>query len=550
MSWLSIISLSALACFLWSTSSLLKNYIKARKLNLPIIISPLNPGNPVWVLFHQRLLPYLKSSPWDITGFVRYIYFGWSYHDKYRIHEKLGPAFVVVNPSTIELYIADGEVIDSIFSRRKDFPKPLAFYKPLEFYGKNVDTVEGAEWQRHRKITTPPFNERNSGLVWNESLRQARDMVKEWSECNKNGTNSTIHDTITLALYVLTSAGFGMSYSFKPGSDSLPAGHTLSYRDALAGVVSNIIPIFIFPLNFFTLPYTPPRVRRIGTAITEFKAYMTEMVSQERKLVTKRDVDSGNLISSLVRASDQANEHALTDSEILGNIFFYNLAGHESTANTLAFVIHLLAVYPTYQDWLHEEINRVLGDQETLNYEDCFPQLKRCLATMYETLRLWGPITVLPKYTNNTPQSLTIDGKSHIIPAHTYVCINQVAVHTLPKYWGEDTLQWLPDRWITSSSSPSIVNETLKDPPGGKGTFIPWADGPRICAGKKFSQVEFVAVLATLFGKWRVRPKVLEGESEMEAKKRVMDYVVDSEPKITVQLKKNAGSVGLVWEKR
>ena len=436
------------------------------------------------------------------------------------------------------------------FPEEKISPSHSRFTSHLNSMARMSTRWKGAEWQRHRKITTPPFNERNSGLVWNESLRQARDMLKEWSECNKNGTNSTIHDTITLALYVLTSAGFGMSYSFKPDSDNLPAGHTLSYRDALAGVISNIIPILIFPLNFFTLPYMPPRVRRIGTAITEFKAYMTEMVSQERKLVTKRDVGTGNLISSLVRASDQANEYALTDSEILGNLFFYNLAGHESTANTLAFAIHLLAVYPTYQDWLHEEINRVLGDQETLNYEDCFPQLKRCLATMNETLRLWGPITVLPKYTNNTPQPLTIGGKSHIIPAHTYVDINQVAVHTLPKYWGEDTLQWLPDRWITSSSSPSSVNETLKDPPGGKGTFIPWADGPRICAGKKFSQVEFVAVLATLFGKWTVRPKVLEGESGMEAKKRVMDYVVDSEPKITVQLKKKARSVGLVWERR
>ena len=75
MSWLSIISLSALACFLWSAYTLLKNYIKARKLNLPIIISPINPGNLVWVLSHQYLVPYLKSSPWNITCFVRYIYF-------------------------------------------------------------------------------------------------------------------------------------------------------------------------------------------------------------------------------------------------------------------------------------------------------------------------------------------------------------------------------------------------------------------------------------------------------------------------------------------
>ena len=548
MSWLSIISLSIFAYFLWSTYTFIKNYIQARKLDVPIILSPINPINPIWVLSHKRLLPYLKSSPWDITGFVRYSYVSWPFFDRYRIHEKLGPAFALVHPAQVELYVADGEAIDTITSRRKDFTKPFLMYRPVEVFGKNVDTVEGAEWQRHRKITTPPFNERNSGLVWKESLRQAEDMMKEWSECGGKGTVSTCNDTMTLALHVLTSAGFGMSYSFKTGPGNLPAGHTLSYRDALAAVLHDIIPMFILPLSFFTLPFLPPRVRRIGTAITEFKAYMTEMVDQERRLITKRDPGTGNLMSSLVRASDQANEHALTDDEILGNIFIYNLAGHETTANTLAYTIHLLAVYPTYQDWLHEELVHILGDQETLNYEKHFPQLKRCLATMYETLRLYSPISALPKTTNDKPQPLTINGKQHIIPARTWVQINQVAVHTLPKYWGQDSLHWLPDRWIAPTTG-NGEDEVLKDPPGGKGTFIPWAEGPRICPGKKFAQVEFVAVLATLLRKWRVRPRVLEGESMEQARKRVLAFVEDSEVVITLQMKK-AKSVCLVWESR
>lgn len=176
-------------------------------------------------------------------------------------------------------------------------------------------------------------------------------MLTEWSLCNKNGTTSTINGTITLALYVLTSVGFGISYSFKPGSSSLSPGHTLAYRDALAGLTNNIIPVFIFPYGLFTLPYMPAKVRRIGTYLTEFKAYMTEMVAREREFIDEREPGTGNLISSLVRASDQANGYALTESEIFGNIFFYSLAGHESTANTIAFAIHLLAVYPSYQDW-------------------------------------------------------------------------------------------------------------------------------------------------------------------------------------------------------
>ena len=67
-------------------------------------------------------------------------------------------------------------------------------------------------------------------------------------------------------------------------------------------------------------------------------------------------------MSSLVRASDQAKENALTDDEIYGNTFIDNLAGHETTVHTLTYTINLLAAHPFYQDWIHEKLLSVLGD--------------------------------------------------------------------------------------------------------------------------------------------------------------------------------------------
>jgi cytochrome P450 len=550
MAWLFVLSLCFSAYFLWTAYTFFQNYRKARQLKLPILISPFNPLSPFWALFHKQLVPVLKSLPFDIAGSVRYSYVGWPFDDKYAIHQRFGDAFLVINAAFVELYIAEGEAIDAVVSRRKDFPKPVELmYRPLEVFGKNVDTVEGEEWQRHRKITTPPFNERNSGLVWKESLRQAGDLIKEWSEHRQQGVTSTSDDTMTLALHVLTSAGFGMSYSFhKTGEAELPPGHTMSYRDALNAVLRGIIPIFVFPHKWFSLPFAPKSARRLGTAIKEFRAYMTEMVAKERTMISKRDPGTGNLMSSLVRASDQAKEHALTDDEIFGNTFIYNLAGHETTANTLAYAINLLAVFPDYQHWIFEELSDVLGDQDSASapeYEEVFPKLKRCLAIMYETLRLYGPTTTLPKYTNDKAQPLTISSEHHIIPAHTVIHLNQSAVHTLPKYWGSNSLDWLPDRWISSSAG----TYAAKEPPGGKGTFVPWAEGARICPGKKFAQVEFVAVLAVLFRRWKVRPATREGESLEEARERVLRVVKDSEVVITLQMK-DPGNVGLIWTER
>jgi len=53
------------------------------------------------------------------------------------------------------------------------------------------------------------------------------------------------------------------------------------------------------------------------------------------------------------------------------------------------------------------------------------------------------------------------------------------------------------------------------------GAFIPFSSGPRVCPGKKFAQVEFVAVIARLFRRHRCSPVLLKGETMVEAKKRV-----------------------------
>jgi len=49
-----------------------------------------------------------------------------------------------------------------ICHRWKDFSKPVQAYQALNVFGGNIVSAEGAVWQRHRKITAPPFNERNS----------------------------------------------------------------------------------------------------------------------------------------------------------------------------------------------------------------------------------------------------------------------------------------------------------------------------------------------------------------------------------------------------
>lgn len=231
-------------------------------------------------------------------------------------------------------------------------------------------------------------------MVWNETLGQAQEMLQLWADHGKNGTRETVADTATLALHVLTSVGFGLSYPFHGGVRSLPSGHVMTYRDALSLCLRNIIVFAIFSKRLLSSSFLPKRLRALGVAAQEFQKYMEEMLSHERSMAGKRDTSVPNLMSSLLRASDEAKHFnhgngqatiGLTDDEIYGNIFAFNLAGHETTANTVAFALVLLAANPECQNWLAEEIHQVLVSQsrsEKWAYGEAFPRLQRCLAVM------------------------------------------------------------------------------------------------------------------------------------------------------------------------
>lgn len=258
---------------------------------------------------------------------------------------------------------------------------------------------EGSDWQRQRKLTATPFNEQKSSLVWAESLRQACGMIDTWVSDKKGNTRSTVEDTRTLALHVLAYAGFQKSYPFSSTAKDRPPS---TYRDALSLILRNILVILVLPPAAFRLPLLPSKWKQIGWAITEFRQYMLNQLADEKQLIAEGKPGSGTLISNLVRASEarpevagsenektvmNGREHdlkALSVDEILGNIFVYNFAGHDTTATSLAYSVLLLVAHLEVQDWIAEELNFYLDNEnsETWSYDALFPKLKRCLAIL------------------------------------------------------------------------------------------------------------------------------------------------------------------------
>jgi cytochrome P450 len=155
------------------------------------------------------------------------------------------------------------------------------------------------------------------------------------------------------------------------------------------------------------------------------------------------------------------------------------LAGHETTANTLAWVGMLLAQQPTVEARLLAEWGQVLGGRSPTVAD--IPQLTYTQQVIKETLRLYPPVAVMARSAN---QDYDLEGVR--IPAGCVTLFSQWVMHRSDRYF-EEPAQFNPDRWTPE------FEKTLP-----KGAYFPFGEGPRICIGKGFAQMEAALILATL----------------------------------------------------
>ncbi|KAI1113688.1 cytochrome P450 [Nemania sp. NC0429] len=486
------VAATATACFslviawtIYSALCVLRNYSSARQLGLPIRVLPISHGNPFWMIVDRKVTLFFRRLPFGDNNFTRYNWRGWE-----------------VTPGRNWLYLCNPEALLEVFRRRSDFPRPLQLYELLNIFGSNLSTVDGQQWKKQRKITASCFNDSNGEVVWAESLDLAADMLKFWS--SKDAVSSTADDVRTLSLHVLSKAGFGKSFKFQSQDDHATANPALDYKESLKMVLDNCILIMALGTKFLSRPWLPRKLRKVHQACVAFQRHMTSVYEGEKRAHEQGLSTDRNLLSSLIRASNEeaskfpngstgtpSGGGGLTESEIYGNMFVFNFAGHDTTAHTLMFAIAFLAAKPHVQDWLSEELHTVFADRAPgrWDYQRDLPKLVRCHAVLMETVRLYTPVPVA-KWTEGSAQTLQVGDK--LVPR-----------------------------------PPDTMNDGRQA----------WSEGERSCPGKKFSQVEFVATMAVLFKDWRVSPQRLEGEQDADARGRLLRLIeTDSAQVLLLQM--------------
>ncbi|KAI1435535.1 cytochrome P450 [Xylaria sp. CBS 124048] len=573
---MSTIFLVAGAFVAWSVfryvTGLRRNIALAKSTGLPYLVVPVNPFSNFSRAFARIWVPIWKLTPkryWESA--IEVCEESWQYKKGFALFAKTNENILVVTPTIMMLHTATPELIHEITSKREDFPKPTEFYGILAMFGRNVVTTEGAEWRMHRKVTSASFNEKNSALVFKAAADLAQGMADFWLQTQKTaGRIDTIEqDTMSLALNIISYVGFGLrlvwpgqplpadtdSRMAKYASFDPPAGHTLTFRAAISGVLEQLLVLLMTPpILLNNIPH--PKFKIAKEARENYDLYMREFIQDKVQDVRRGDKEIGmDIMGSLVKTSyeeKQDNGKAgvrLNDSEIIGNAFIMFLAGHETTGNVMHFTLLHLANNPATQRQLQRDIDAILGpdsDPATWNYEEKVNAMQASMigAVMNETLRMMPPVIEVPKKVGPTKaQPIVIKGARYTLPPNTYIGLCVSAAARNPRCWpakpskitgaADDLDDWVPERWFRSSISEAETQHSEvpeAEDFGGfagsdtsasmfrpvRGSFIPFSDGARSCLGRRIAIVELLAVFAVIFQKYSIENVVDASDEEIE----------------------------------
>ncbi|KAI0754298.1 cytochrome P450 [Daedaleopsis nitida] len=221
----------------------------------------------------------------------------------------------------------------------------------------------------------------------------------------------------------------------------------------------------------------------------------------------RKQIGEGKDIMSLLMSANLAasEEDKLAEDELLGQMTTLIFAAMDTTSNALSLTLSLLAQHPDAQEKLRNEIIEA-SNGDDLGYDDlvALPYLD---AVCRETLRLHPPVSMVFRETREDivlPLSEPIrglDGKvlqEIPVPKDTTVVVAIRSSNRNKAVWGEDALEWKPERWL--SSLPDSVTDAKI--PGVYSNLMTFIGGGRACIGFKFSQLEMKVVLALLLMKF------------------------------------------------
>jgi cytochrome P450 len=381
------------------------------------------------------------------------------------VHVPFGPVNVVIlsDPALIERVL-----VEDAASYRKHYGTRIL----KAVVGEGLLTSEGSTWLRQRRLAQPAFHRKRIESYAGVMVEYTTRAIDEW----RDGETRDVHEDLShLTLEIVGKTLFD--------ADVRPRAR------AVGGALGTVLNTFERRLaSGVAVPFWVPtprnvRFRRASRVLDD----LIEGILAERR---ERPGDRGDLLSMLTAARDEETGTGMSEAQLRDEVMTLVLAGHETTANTLVWTLHLLAQNPHAEAKLAEELARVLGPPATARMptlEDV-ARLPYTSDVLRESMRLYPAAWGVGRETTREAEV-----GSWRVPPRTTMLILQWTVHRDARFFPRP-LAFEPERW---------VGDFAKTLP--RFAYFPFGGGARQCIGNAFATMESTLLLATIASRWKLR---------------------------------------------
>lgn len=402
-----------------------------------------------------RLLATLKRNPlecWSADFFEQPIV---------RVKLPFADAWLVHDPAAIKHVL-----VDNAANYRKD---PIQRRILAVGLGDGLLSVEGERWDIQRRTLAPLFARRTVGGLTAAMLSAGRGLVERWRALAPGEVIDVAAEMTLLTLNVLALTIF---------SDGLSSDID-EFRLAMNTYFATIGRIGA--LDLFGVPDVVPRPgrKRLKQAMGYFEGVIDQIIAARRRRLgfSQQPEPAADLLTLLLRALDPSTGRPMSLTEVRSNILTFLSAGHETTANTLAWSLFLLSQSPEWMGKVRREADREFGGP----HEGLVDRLVVTRAVIEEALRLYPPIAALSRSAEQADQV-----GPYVLPRRALVVISPYVLHRHRTLW-ERADEFDPTRFLPEAKA--------RIP---RYAYLPFGAGPRTCIGASFALQEATLVLAII----------------------------------------------------
>lgn len=373
-------------------------------------------------------------------------------------HERLFCRTAVLCNSPESVQFAFG-LHNASFQRKA--PQMRHALEPL--IGDGLFISDGETWRQRRKLVAPILHTSRLGEFSKVMVETADELRRRWSAID--GEIDALEEMAHLTAEIICRTLFGRRLG-REHTGEIVQGFS-AYQRAIGQ--TDLISFLGLP-DWIPRFYTPA-VRRAQARI---HAVLARIIDSYRAGASDDDAVIGRLLD----ARDDAGR-PLSGTALRNEAAVLFMAGHETTANVLAWTWFLLSQCPEAEHKLHAELDAVLGGRPP-----AFADVRRLpytQAVIEEAMRLYPPVPILPR------EALREDSfQGERIPKGALLFVVPWLLHRHRKLWRQPD-HFIPERFLPGSGEPV-----------SKFAYVPFSIGPRVCAGMSFGLTEAMLCLATL----------------------------------------------------